>query len=82
MAKFNRHQTLVALAALAMSTVIKAEDAIEVVVDDHDDNEDSMTIAWIIIGAVTFIVLALLCTYCICSKMSKSQSNMDKIGNK
>ena len=82
MAKFNGHQTLVALAALAMSTVIKAQDAIEVVVDEDNDNEDSMTIAWIIIGAVAFIVLALLCTYCICSRMGKGQSNMDKIGNK
>ena len=42
---------------------------------DDDDRDTAEVIALIISGAVLAIVLCLICTYCICSRMNGSSSD-------
>ena len=49
--------------------------------DDDDDRDTAEVIAFIISGAVLGIVLCLVITYCICSRLRDSPHDQTKSGN-
>ena len=69
------------LSAIASAEDTKIDD-LNVEVEDDDDRDTAEVIAIIISCAVVGIVLCLVCTYCICSKMRDDQSDPTKIPDK
>ena len=59
--------------AIARSEDTKIDD-LNAEVEDDDDRDTAEVIAIIISAAVVGIVLCLICTYCICSKMRDDQT--------
>ena len=63
------------LGAIASAEDTKIDDLNVEVEDDDDDRDTAEVIAIIISAAVVGIVLCLVCTYCICSKMRDDQAD-------
>ena len=69
------------LGAIASAEDTKIDD-LNVEVEDDDDRDTAEVIAIIISCAVVGIVLCLVCTYCICSKMRDDQADPSKTKDK
>ena len=69
------------LSAIASAEDTKIDD-LNVEVEDDDDRDTAEVIAIIISSAVVGIVLCLVCTYCICSKMRDDQADPSKTKDK
>ena len=69
------------LGAIASAEDTKIDD-LNVEVEDDDDRDTAEVIAIIISAAVVGIVLCLVCTYCICSKMRDDQADPSKTKDK
>ena len=70
------------LGAIASAEDTKIDDLNVEVEDDDDDRDTAEVIAIIISAAVVGIVLCLVCTYCICSKMRDDQADPSKTKDK
>ena len=56
-------------------SIANAQDTKDVVanqVEEDDDRDTAETIALIVSGVVVFIVIAMVCLYCVCSRMGSS----------
>ena len=61
-----------------MLSIANAQDSKDVVVnqseEEDDDRDTAETIALIVSGAVVFIVIAMVCLYCVCSRMGNGDA--------
>ena len=60
-----------------MLSIANAQDSKDVVVNQSEENDDrdtAETIALIVSGVVVFIVIAMVCLYCVCSRMGNGES--------
>ena len=56
-------------------SIANAQDTKDVVanqVEEDDDRDTAETIALIVSGVVVFIVIAMVCLYCVCSRMGSN----------
>ena len=58
-------------------SIANAQDTKDVVanqVEEDDDRDTAETIALIVSGVVVFIVIAMVCLYCVCSRMGSGNA--------